>query len=106
MSSAIAHLSGIHRVFVKSVELQKTRSRFPITIDPMLRIVRIGLLLQAVLPAQPTAFEVVVTKNVMVAMRDGVKLAGDLYQPARNAAIAGGKFPALMPRNRSHKDRR
>lgn len=35
----------------------------------MLPTVGIGLLLAAALPAQPTAFEVVVTKNVRVAMR-------------------------------------
>ena len=54
----------------------------------MLRLARIvvllALLLVWFLPAQPPPFEVTVTRNVMVAMRDGVKLAADIYQPARN----------------------
>ena len=29
-------------------------------------------------------FEIVVSKNVMVAMRDGVRLATDIYRPAQN----------------------
>ena len=36
--------------------------------------------------------------NVMVPMRDGVKLATDIYRPARNGAAVEGKFPALLER--------
>ena len=40
-----------------------------------------------------------VEKNVMVPMRDGVRLATDLYFPARD-----GKFPAVMERTPYNKD--
>ena len=35
-------------------------------------------------------FEVVVQKNVMIPMRDGVRLAADLYRPARDGKEAPG----------------
>jgi putative CocE/NonD family hydrolase len=43
-------------------------------------------------------YDVVVQKNVMVPMRDGVKLAADLYLPAKDGKIAEGEFPAVMER--------
>ena len=43
-------------------------------------------------------YEVVVSKNVMIAMRDGVKLATDIYSPARNGVPVNGKFPTIMER--------
>jgi len=43
-------------------------------------------------------YEVVVAKNVMVAMRDGVKLATDVYMPARDGMPVEGKFPVLVSR--------
>jgi hypothetical protein len=43
-------------------------------------------------------YGLIVVKDVMVPMRDGVKLATDLYLPASNGAIAQGKFPVLVVR--------
>jgi putative CocE/NonD family hydrolase len=40
----------------------------------------------------------VVQKDVMVEMRDGVKLATDLYFPAQNGKRLEGKFPAVLVR--------
>jgi hypothetical protein len=48
--------------------------------------------------------EYVVEKDVMVAMRDGVGLATDLYFPARAGARLDGKFPAIMERTPYNKD--
>ena len=48
--------------------------------------------------ARDAEYQVIVTTNVMVAMRDGVKLATDLYLPARNGAVAAEKFPAILTR--------
>jgi uncharacterized protein len=60
------------------------------------------LLLCACLPAiyaQPEAgYQIAATKNVMVPMRDGVKLATDIYFPARGGAQAEGKFPVVLER--------
>ena len=38
-------------------------------------------------------FGVVVQKNVMIPMRDGVHLAADIYRPARDGTVARGGFP-------------
>ncbi|HYK91703.1 MAG TPA: CocE/NonD family hydrolase [Acidobacteriota bacterium] len=46
----------------------------------------------------------VVEKNVMVPMKDGVRLATDLYFPARAGARLEGKFPAIMERTPYNKD--
>lgn len=43
-------------------------------------------------------YGVIVVKDVMVPMRDGVKLATDLYLPASGGAVAPGKFPVLVVR--------
>lgn len=40
----------------------------------------------------------VVIRNVMVPMRDGVRLATDVYIPAKNDAPIAGKFPAILER--------
>jgi putative CocE/NonD family hydrolase len=43
-------------------------------------------------------FEVVVEKDVKIAMHDGVRLAADLYRPARGGKPVDGRFPALLTR--------
>ncbi len=47
---------------------------------------------------RPAEFGVVLIENVMVPMRDGVRLATDLYVPARNGQPVAGKFPAILDR--------
>ncbi|HAC18650.1 MAG TPA: hypothetical protein DCF78_08740, partial [Dehalococcoidia bacterium] len=37
-------------------------------------------------------------QNVMVEMRDGVKLATDIYYPAINRDRASGQFPVILER--------
>src|ERR1700731_5115589 len=39
-----------------------------------------------------------VLKDVMVPMRDGVKLATDVYYPAKDGSPVPGKFPVLVSR--------
>lgn len=49
--------------------------------------------------AQPAGpYEVVLESNIRVPMRDGVKLATDVYRPARNGRAAPGRFPAIIER--------
>jgi putative CocE/NonD family hydrolase len=43
-------------------------------------------------------FEVVVEKDVKIAIRDGVRLAADLYRPARGGQPVSGRFPAVLTR--------
>ena len=44
------------------------------------------------------SYGIVVARDVMVAMRDGVRLATDIYYPARDGAPAPGSFPAILGR--------
>jgi putative CocE/NonD family hydrolase len=54
---------------------------------------------QGPVPAKrPAEFGVAIEKNVMIPMRDGVRLAADLYRPARDGKPAGGRFPAVLTR--------
>ena len=50
-------------------------------------------------------YGIVAAKGVMVAMRDGVKLATDIYRPGVNGVAAEGKFPVLLERTPYGKDR-
>ena len=47
---------------------------------------------------RPAQFGVVVEKNVMIPMRDGVRLAADVYRPARDGKPAAGRFPTVLTR--------
>lgn len=42
--------------------------------------------------------DIVVERDVMVVMRDGVRLATDIYRPAADGVPLAGRFPALMER--------
>src|SRR5215472_16754051 len=53
-------------------------------------------------------YEVQADKNVMLPMRDGVKLATDIYRPGQNGAPATGRFPTILvrtPYTRAFQDR-
>ena len=41
---------------------------------------------------------VLVYRDVMIPMRDGVRLATDIYVPAVDGAMAAGRFPVLVTR--------
>ena len=49
-------------------------------------------------PQQEPGYEVVVTRDRMVPMRDGVRLATDIYHPARNGAAVAERFPVILER--------
>jgi putative CocE/NonD family hydrolase len=49
-------------------------------------------------PGSWIEYDVVVRKNVPVPMRDGVRLAADLYLPALGGEPVQGRFPAVMER--------
>jgi putative CocE/NonD family hydrolase len=50
------------------------------------------------IPGSWIEYDVVVQRDVPVPMRDGVRLAADLYLPARGGVPAEGRFPAVMER--------
>ena len=43
-------------------------------------------------------FGVALAKDVMVAMRDGIRLATDLYRPARDGELVEGRYPTILCR--------
>ncbi len=43
-------------------------------------------------------YEAVCEKNVLIAARDGVRLAGDIYFPAESGERAAGQFPVILER--------
>ena len=51
-----------------------------------------------------TLYDVVVERDVMVPMRDGVELATDIYFPAENGEPIAGKHPAILHRTPYNKD--
>ncbi|CDZ49116.1 CocE/NonD family hydrolase [Neorhizobium galegae] len=44
------------------------------------------------------ADDVIVERDVMVTMRDGIKLATDVYRPAKDGKVIDGRLPAIMER--------
>ncbi|HXY07248.1 MAG TPA: CocE/NonD family hydrolase [Terriglobales bacterium] len=44
------------------------------------------------------------TKNVMITMRDGIKLAADIYRPTQNGQLIESKFPVILLRTPYNKD--
>lgn len=48
--------------------------------------------------------EVQVRKNVIIAVRDGVRLAADVYLPAQAGQVLAGKFPTILARTPYNKD--
>ncbi len=49
-------------------------------------------------PGTDGEYEVVVESDIMVRMRDSVRLATDVYRPARNGKAVEGAFPAILER--------
>jgi hypothetical protein len=45
---------------------------------------------------RPDGYGIVLSKNVMIPMRDGIRLAFDIYRPAREGDFAEGSFPTIM----------
>ncbi|HQZ16836.1 MAG TPA: CocE/NonD family hydrolase [Vicinamibacteria bacterium] len=55
-------------------------------------------------PLAAAPFDILVHRHVMVAARDGVRLATDIYLPARNGVVAT-RVPAIVERTPYNKDR-
>jgi putative CocE/NonD family hydrolase len=50
------------------------------------------------LAAQSAEYDIAATRDVMVPMRDGVRLGTNIYRPARNGVPVEGKFPVILDR--------
>lgn len=53
---------------------------------------------QPAVTQRPAEYGVAVEKNVLIPMPDGVRLAADLYRPARDGQPVSGRFPAVLTR--------
>ena len=62
------------------------------------------ILLALSLPVWSQTYQVSATKDVMIPARDGIKLATDVYRPARDGSPVDGKFPVLLERTPYNKD--
>src|SRR3954465_13302600 len=64
------------------------------------------VLFAALLTAQRDqgASDVYISKDVMIPMRDGVRLAANIYRPAHNGQPLDGKFPVILTRTPYNKD--
>jgi len=51
-----------------------------------------------------THYEIIASQNVMLPMRDGVRLATNIYRPGVNGVPAPGKFPVILERTPYNKD--
>ncbi|GAG17326.1 unnamed protein product, partial [marine sediment metagenome] len=49
-------------------------------------------------------YDVIIVKDFMVPMRDGVRLATDIYIPAKDGKAVEGKFPAILERTPYNKE--
>lgn len=49
-------------------------------------------------------YDVIIEKNVVITVRDGTKLAADLYRPARDGKAVDGRFPTLLTRTPYNKE--
>lgn len=47
---------------------------------------------------RPAEFDVLVERDVAIVVRDGTRLAADLYRPARDGKPVDGRFPTLLTR--------
>jgi hypothetical protein len=56
------------------------------------------LLARGARAADDGPFDVALTSDVMVPMRDGVKLATDIYRPAKDGRPLPGRFPVILER--------
>ncbi len=68
------------------------------------RTTAIALLLMVINGAFASADDFVVEKDVMVPMRDGVKLATDIYRPAANGKAQDVRLPVILSRLPYNKD--
>jgi len=59
------------------------------------------------MPTQETLYSLLIAKDIMVPMRDGVRLATDVYRPAQDGEPLPGPFPTILCRTPYNKsDRR
>ena len=71
----------------------------PVLLSLLFSVRAIPLLAQ-----KETLYGIIASQNVMVPMRDGVRLATNIYRPGINGIPAPGKFPVILERTPYDKD--
>ena len=79
-----------------------TRRIAPLVLTILLSLTARGQNTPPAAPVIPP--DVAVQKNVMITMRDGVRLAADIYLPAKNSAPLTEKFPVILERTPYNKE--
>lgn len=74
------------------------------SIRPLLSLFLFARSLVPLASARDAEFQVILQKDTMVPMRDGVRLATDLYLPACSNAVAQGRFPVILTRTPYNKE--
>jgi putative CocE/NonD family hydrolase len=69
---------------------------------PVLCLLAFGV--AGLVAAAEEPYGTVLVKDVMVPMRDGVRLATDVHLPARNSVAAEGRFPVILERTPYNKE--
>ena len=70
----------------------------PPLVEPR-RLLREPVRLPAHFPVSPKQYDAVLAEqNVMITMRDGTRLATDIWRPAQNGVALNEKFPVLLLR--------
>src|SRR5258707_2610181 len=78
----------------------KFAAEFSFTVG-LLVVLAVGIPLRA---QTDVSYGIAESKDVMVAMRDGVKLAADIYRPTQNGQVVDGKFPVILMRTPYNKE--
>src|SRR5258708_19621107 len=78
----------------------KFAAEFSFTVG-LLVVLAVGIPLRA---QTGVSYGIAESKDVMVAMRDGVKLAADIYRPTQSGQLVDGKFPVILMRTPYNKE--
>ena len=95
---------GAEAALRKTYLMQSLRCRFVTPFSAFVCLLSLVAAAVALHAQTGASYGIAETKNVMVAMRDGVKLAADIYRPTRNGQVIDSKFPVILMRTPYNKD--
>jgi uncharacterized protein len=76
----------------------RSRAYSPLALSALVMLIAPVYLAQNPSTGSTQPSDVAVRKNVMIAMRDGTRLAADIYLPAKDGSAISGKFPTILSR--------
>ena len=103
--SAMAILAmSAENIFRKTDSMPRLRYRFTPRLSAFACLLTLMNVAMAIHAQTGASYGIAETKNVMVSMRDGVKLATDIYRPTQNGQVTDSKFPVILMRTPYNKD--